>query len=200
MFIFFGDHVKLPSCNTLFIGKWASSCGRWEISPLLNISSAGRAAIAVHRSQRIAVDPNAHQFLPPGAGDDGCYHADVSRKKGEHPLNKTRMRMVFFCRGVVVLLSFWGGWRFHRSLPKEKARYLFILSEERSLNNQEGSKFLRLRANKSMGVGEGIQIFFWAGGNPRNLQGRWEIWTMVAPPRLGYRIDIISLNEIVYTT
>ena len=47
--------------------KWTSS-GRWEISPLLNISSAGRAAITVHGSQRIAVDPNAHQFLPPGPG------------------------------------------------------------------------------------------------------------------------------------
>lgn len=128
--------------------KW-TSCGRWEISPLLSSPQVELPLQFTGRNGSPLIQTPTNSC--PAGRDDSCYPADVSRKKGEHPVNKTRMRMFFFQRGGVVV--FLGGWRFQNPYPKKKRMFFFILSEERSLNNQEGSKFFTAQGQQVHGNG-----------------------------------------------
>lgn len=126
-----------------------------------------------HYSSQVATDRRWSKRPPiparPGR-DDGCYPADVSRKKGEHPVNKTRMRRFFFAEGGGVVCLF-GGFGDFRIPTQRKSAIFFILSEEKSLNNQEGFKlFIYCSGPTSPWEwGKVSKSFFWRGGNPRNL-------------------------------
>lgn len=188
---FFGDYVKLPSCNTLFIGKRASS-GRWEISPLLSALQVELPLQFTGRNGSPLIQTPTNSC--PGTGMMVAIMRMSPGRKGNIPLTKPGWAGIFFWGGVA-LLSFWGGWRFHRSLPKEKARFFFHSLRRKIFKQPRGAEVFYCSGPTSPWEwGKVSKSFFGRGGNPRNLQGRWEIWTMVAPPRLGYRIDIIWIK------
>lgn len=105
----------------------------------------------------------------------------------------------FFFPGGWCCCLFWGGWRFHNPYPKKK-RDFFLLSEE-IFEQPRGVEVFYCSGPTSPWEWGKVSKSFLDGGQSKKSSRKMRDWTMVAPPRLGYRMMgkcWHHLDEIVF--